>query len=57
MTLRDGDLLVADHALDDESVPYLTPVVRRCDPLTGEILSTSLLAVEGWVTAIAPSSL
>jgi hypothetical protein len=54
MALRDDVLLVVDHAQFDEGMPYRTPVLRTLDPLTGEMLGTAELPVEGWITAIAP---
>jgi streptogramin lyase len=49
----DGALWVVDHALGDEEVPTGTTVLREVDPHTGLLLSSAVLRVEGWVTAIA----
>ena len=54
MVWMDGELLVADTTIEEDGpVPYATRVLRHVDPVSGQILATSELPVEGWVTALA----
>jgi hypothetical protein len=56
MMLYGPALYTVDQSQPDEPLPYGTQVLRTVDPWSGQILATSVLPVEGWITAIAPDA-